>query len=174
MNASGGFCVQWGSQQRPHIILCILLYIVTRVGWGEEWANKPIIQALILRPDDLWEPISQGRGVSHKKLSHNQLLIVRVVSTDVMSLSARMFLCFLEFHHSLRFFPPESLLLGHLYRESLVEKHKEMMVFLYGFYCFGLNFFTLFLCPGKVHIFPARQIKPSGIGTAQQTSLIPQ
>lgn len=84
-----------GNGEQPHDILCILQCSITNVGWLDEWVNQQIIQALLLWPDDLWEPNSQSQGVSYKKLSHNQLLMIRVFLTDVSS-ATRIFSCFLE------------------------------------------------------------------------------
>lgn len=84
-----------GNGEQPHGILCILQCSITNAGWLDEWVNQQIIQALLLWPDDLWEPNSQSQGVSYKKLSHNQLLMIRVFLTDVSS-DTRIFSCFLE------------------------------------------------------------------------------
>lgn len=83
-------------------------------------------------PDDLWEPDSQGQGVSYKKRSHNQLLTVRAFFIDVESSAPRIFLWFPVTIWAL--LSSQYLLLGHF---SLVEKHIEMMVFIYQFYCFS-------------------------------------
>lgn len=83
------------NQQQPRVILCILQCSITSGGWVDEGVNKQISQALLWWPDDLWEPNSQGQGLLYRKLSHNQLLIIRAF-TDVVSSTTWIFSCLPE------------------------------------------------------------------------------
>lgn len=115
-------------------------------------------------------PQRQSQGVSYKKLSPNQLLMIRCgffSHVDIFLLPRTPRRGKVQIWVLL---PPEFLLLGSLCREAFAEKHMEVMVFSYEFHCFSFleKNYVVLLWRVNVCIFLAREVEPSRKGIGKQ------